>query len=171
MSCRDTNICRLKSQSLVHRTIEDEFYDLETFDAIKDFHQRAASYQACYNLVRENMHKDHMTLWQIIKQLRPKTDLALARLPPLMLDWLGADYASREELLIRGTIYPVIPFLVASAYCRRLNSAVRKGDFTEVVNGKRAIGGDSAGFLLAISQNFVQITVDCCNWGRDIVKG
>ncbi len=26
----------------VHRTIEDEFYDLETFESIKDFHQRRA---------------------------------------------------------------------------------------------------------------------------------
>jgi hypothetical protein len=115
------------------------------------------------------MHKDYMTPWQIIKQLRPKTDLALARLPPLMLDWLGADYATREELLIRGTIYPVIPFLVAWAYRRWLNGSAKKGDFTEVVNGKRAIGGDSAGFLLAILQNFVGITVDCCNRGRNIV--
>ena len=40
-----------------------------------------------------------------------------------------------------------------------------------MVNGKRAIGGDSAGFLLGILQNFAGITVDCCNWGRDIVKG
>jgi len=67
-----------------------------------------------------------------------------------MLDWLGADYATREELLIRGTIYPVIPLLVASAYRRRLNGGVRKGDSTDVVNRKRAIGGDSAGFLPAI---------------------
>jgi len=35
----------------VHRTIEDEFYDIENFESIKDFHQRVASYQANYNLV------------------------------------------------------------------------------------------------------------------------
>jgi hypothetical protein len=29
----------------VHRTIEDEFYDLENFEGIRDFHQRAAGYQ------------------------------------------------------------------------------------------------------------------------------
>ena len=61
-------------------------------------------------------------------------------------------------------------FLVASAYRRRLNGAVKKGDSTDVVNGKRAIGGDSAGFLLGILQNFVGITIDCCNWGRNNVK-
>ena len=28
----------------VHRAIEDEFYDLEVFEGIKDFHRRVASY-------------------------------------------------------------------------------------------------------------------------------
>ena len=94
----------------VHRTVEDEFYDLENFEDIRDFHQRIASYQAWYNLVRANMNKDDMSPWQIIKKLRPKTDLKLARLPPLMLDWLGPDYATREELLLRGYDLPCYPF-------------------------------------------------------------
>ena len=69
----------------VHSTIEDEFYDLENFQSIKDFHQRVASYQAWYNLVRVNSNKDYKTPWQIIKELRPKTDLALARMPPFKI--------------------------------------------------------------------------------------
>jgi transposase len=93
----------------VHRTIEDEFYDLENFQSIKDFHQRVASYQAWYNLVRVNSNKDYKTPWQIIKELRPKTDLALARLPPLMLDWLGPDYITREQLSLRGYDLPCYP--------------------------------------------------------------
>ena len=44
-------------------------------------------------------------------------------------------------------------FLVASAYRRRLNSAVKKGDSTDVVNGKMAIGGDSAGVFVG---NFIE---------------
>lgn len=93
----------------VHRTIEDEFYDIEPFESIKDFHQRVASYQAWYNLVRGNMHKDHKSPWQIIKELHPQTELSLARLPPLMLDWLGPDYATKEELLLRGYDLPCYP--------------------------------------------------------------
>lgn len=75
--------------------------------------------------------------------------------------------------VIRGMAFGSVvnEFPVASAYGRRLNIAVRKGDSTELVNGKRAIGRDLAGFLLVILQNFVGITVDCCNWGRNIVKG
>ena len=94
----------------VHRTIEDEFYDLENFENIRDFHQRVTSYQAWYNFVRVNMNKDYMSPWQIIEKLRPKTNLSLARLPPLMLDWLGPDYTTREELLLRGYDLPCYPF-------------------------------------------------------------
>ena len=98
----------------VHRTIEDEFYDLENFENIKDFHMRVASYQAWYNLVRVNMNKDYMSPWQIIEKLRPKTNLSLARLPPLMLDWLGPDYATREELLLRGYDLPCYPYILST---------------------------------------------------------
>ncbi len=56
----------------VHRTIEDEFFDLETFATAKDFHQRVAAYQAYYNLVRTNMNKKHQSPWQIIKINGPK---------------------------------------------------------------------------------------------------
>jgi len=93
----------------VHATIEDEFYDLENFEAVKDFHQRVSSYQVYYNLVRENSHKDNKSPWQIIKQIQPKMDPALAKLPALMLDWLGPDYITKDELLQRGYDLPCYP--------------------------------------------------------------
>jgi len=93
----------------VHATIESEFFDLENFSGIRDFHRRIASYQAWYNLLRPNMNKDNQSPWQIIRQLRPQTSSALARLPPLMLDWLGPDYATREELSLRGYDVPWYP--------------------------------------------------------------
>jgi len=75
----------------VHRTIEDEFFDLENFNGPDDFLQRVASYQAWYNLLRPNMNKDGQAPWQIIRNLRPQTNLRLPQLPPLMLDWLSPD--------------------------------------------------------------------------------
>ena len=95
----------------VHRTIEDEFYDLENFENIRDFHKRIGSYQSYYNLVRANMNKDYLSPWQIIKKEMPKMDISLARLPPLMLDWLGPDYATKEELLLRGYDLPCYPYV------------------------------------------------------------
>lgn len=93
----------------VHRTIEDEFYDIENFEGIKDFHQRVASYQGWYNLVRVNSNKDYKSPWQIIRELEPKMNIAIARLPPLMLDWLGPDYITRDELSQRGYHVPWLP--------------------------------------------------------------
>ena len=93
----------------VHNTIEKEFFDLENFENIKDFHQRVASFQACYNIVRENSNKDFKSPWQIIKNLRPKTPIELVRLPPIMLDWIGPDYITREELALRGYDVPWLP--------------------------------------------------------------
>jgi transposase len=93
----------------VHSTIESEFYDLENFEGIKDFHRRVASYQAWYNLVRENSNKDYKTPWQIIREFGPKIDPAIARLPPLMLDWLGPDYIAKEELSLGGYDVPCYP--------------------------------------------------------------
>ncbi len=93
----------------VHRTIEDEFYDLENFESVKDFHQRVASYQAWYNLVRLNSNKDYKSPWQIIRENNPKMNIELVRLPPLMLDWLGPDYITKEELVQRGYDLPCYP--------------------------------------------------------------
>ena len=93
----------------VHRTIEDEFFDLENFQSLRDFHQRVASYQAWYNLLRPNMNKDHLSPWQIIRTLQPKTTPQLPRLPPLMLDWLAPDYIERDEIKQRGYDVPWHP--------------------------------------------------------------
>ncbi len=93
----------------MHGTIEREFYDLENFEGVKDFHQRVASYQAWYNLVRPNSNKDYMTPMQIIKKVGDKIDPAVARLPPIMLDWLGPDYITRDELSLRGYDVPCYP--------------------------------------------------------------
>jgi hypothetical protein len=100
----------------VHRTIEDEFFDLENFENIGDFHRRVASYQAWYNLVRVNSHKDYKCPWQIISQLNPKMNIELAKLPPLMLDWLGPDYAAREDLSRRGYDVPWFPYFIKTYY-------------------------------------------------------
>ena len=93
----------------VHSTIELEFYDLENFESVRDFHQRVASYQAWYNIVRENSHKDFKSPWQIIKELNAKMNIELVRLPPIMLDWVSPDYITRDELDLRGYDVPCFP--------------------------------------------------------------
>ena len=98
----------------VHSTIESEFYDIEYFENIRDFHRRVASYQAWYNLIRENSNKDFKSPLQIIRKIGPNIDPAVARLPPLMLDWLGPDYITKDELSQRGYDVPCYPLTLHS---------------------------------------------------------
>jgi transposase len=93
----------------VHRTIEDEFFDLETFRDDKDFLRRIATYLAWYNIMRPNMNKDNLSPWQIIQRLRPSCSPNLPRLPPLMLDWLAPDYFERDEIRLGGYDVPCHP--------------------------------------------------------------
>jgi transposase len=117
----------------VHSTIESEFYDLESFESIRDFHRRVASYQAWYNLVRENSNKDYKTPLQIIKEVGPNIDPAVAKLPPLMLDWLGPDYITKDELLQRGYDVPCYPLFFTDTH--KQTSVIGPNIFLPVILG------------------------------------
>jgi hypothetical protein len=41
--------------------------------------------------------------------------IELAKFPPLMLDWMGPDYLTKEKFTLRGTMYHVIPVPTESA--------------------------------------------------------
>ena len=71
----------------VHRLIEDEFYDLETFRSRREFLAKACVYQCYFNLVRPNSHKGNLSPWQIVQQLDPRLPLKLCLLPPVFLDY------------------------------------------------------------------------------------
>ena len=76
--------------------------------------------------------------------------------PALMLDWLGPDYATREELLIRGYDLPCYPYKesyrVASGFflwlesdrcpgiVNKLNAAVRKRTYKDEAFFKQEAG-------------------------------
>ena len=71
----------------VHRLVEDEFFDLETFFSRGDFLAKAHTYQLYFNLVRPNSHKENLSPWQIIERLAPRSPLELCLLPPVFLDY------------------------------------------------------------------------------------
>ena len=75
----------------VHRLVEDEFFDLETFRSRPDFLAKAALYQLYFNLARPNSHKQNQTPWQIVQQLAPASPLNLCLLPPVFLDYYLND--------------------------------------------------------------------------------
>lgn len=65
----------------------------------------------------DNSNKDYKSPWQIIKELRTKMNIALARLPPVMLDRMGPDYITRDELSLRGYDVPWYPQNRAKLLC------------------------------------------------------
>src|SRR6266404_9987383 len=69
----------------VHRLVEDEFFDLESFHSRGDFLAKAFTYQLYFNLARPNSHKENQTPWQIIQRLAPRSPLELCLLPPVFL--------------------------------------------------------------------------------------
>ncbi len=75
-------------KTTVHRLIEDEFFDLESFSNRVDFLAKASLYQQLYfNLARPNSHKGGLSPWQILHQLDPRLPLDLCLLPPVFLDY------------------------------------------------------------------------------------
>ena len=75
----------------VHRLVEDEFFDLESFHSRSDFLAKAFTYQLYFNLVRPNSHKQNLSPWQIIERLAPRSPLQLCLLPPVFLDYYLKD--------------------------------------------------------------------------------
>ena len=75
----------------VHRLVEDEFFDLETFASRGEFLAKAQTYQHYFNLARPNSHKEFQTPWQIIERLAPRSPLQLCLLPPVFLDYYLND--------------------------------------------------------------------------------
>ena len=75
----------------VHRLVEDEFLDLETFHSRGPFLAKAHTYQLYFNLVRPNTHKENQSPWQIIERLAPRSPLPLCLLPPVFLDYYLND--------------------------------------------------------------------------------
>ncbi len=75
----------------VHRLVEDEFFDLETFTSRGEFLAKAHTYQLYFNLVRPNSHKENQSPWQIIERLAPRSPLELCLLPPVFLDYYIND--------------------------------------------------------------------------------
>ena len=75
----------------VHRLVEDEFFDLESFSSRGDFLAKARTYQLYFNLVRLNSHKQNLSPWQIVERLAPRSPLQLCLLPPVFLDYYLND--------------------------------------------------------------------------------
>ncbi len=91
----------------VHRLVEDEFFDRETFTGPTDFWAKVTTYWHYFNLVRPNRGKEWQSPLQILQRLAPQATGAL-------LNWRPLDLAKRHHLYLpkplnRGHDLPSFP--------------------------------------------------------------
>jgi transposase-like protein len=69
----------------VHRLVEDEFFDRETFGSKDDFWKKLTLYWYYFNIARPNRHKERKTPFQIITEQNPAILKSIAAWQPLDL--------------------------------------------------------------------------------------
>ena len=77
----------------VHRLVEDEFFDRETFTGAPDFWHKITTYWLYFNLVRPNRGKECQSPFQILETQAPI-------LTPALRTWLPLNLAQRHHLYL-----------------------------------------------------------------------
>ncbi len=68
-----------------HRLIEDEFYQVESFQDRSDFLPKAATYNLWFNTCRKNSYKGNRSPWEIVQARDPTLPPKIVAFPPLLL--------------------------------------------------------------------------------------
>jgi transposase len=92
----------------VHRLVEDEFFDRESFASPTEFWAKATTYWHYFNLARLNRGKEWQTPLQIIRRCGHHLDPAVARWRCLDLGSLHRQYFPRYPN--GGHLLPIDPF-------------------------------------------------------------
>jgi transposase-like protein len=72
-----------------HRIVEDEFYDIESFDRGEpEFLGKAYAYQLYFNYMRNNRYRENKSPLAILKERFPETNQGILNLPPVRLEGL-----------------------------------------------------------------------------------
>ena len=72
-----------------HRIVEDEFYDIETFERGEaEFLGKAYAYQLYFNYMRNNRYRENKSPVAILKERFPETNESILNLPPVRLEGL-----------------------------------------------------------------------------------
>jgi transposase len=93
----------------VHRLVEDEFFDRESFRDRAEFWAKATTYWHYFNLARPNRGKEWQSPHQIICRHAHHIDPAVARWQTLDLGLLLSQYFPRYAPHKRGQDLPIYP--------------------------------------------------------------
>jgi putative transposase len=71
-----------------HRIVEDELYDIETYENDVEFLGKAYAYQLYFNYIRKNRYRDNEAPVEILRERFPEMDEGVLNLPPIRLESL-----------------------------------------------------------------------------------
>jgi transposase len=95
----------------VHASIEQEFFDLETFASRQNFLDKVTLYQHYFNLARKNYSKGARTPLDILLEDSPHLDPAILLIPPVFYEHLLAQKIHALTSPRVGHDVPVLPDL------------------------------------------------------------
>ena len=80
-----------------HRIIEDELYDIESYDNGIEFLGKAYAYQLYFNYIRKNRYREHKSPVEILRERFPGMDEGVLNLPPIRLETLLEPCYKEED--------------------------------------------------------------------------
>jgi transposase InsO family protein len=96
-----------------HRIVEDELYEVESYNNQIEFLGKAYAYQLYFNYLRKNRYRDNKSPVEILKERFPNIDEGILNLPPIRLETLlDFDYNKKPK---PGYHVP-IPVLLSSFF-------------------------------------------------------
>ena len=106
----------------LHRRIEEEFFDLETFRDHTEFYAKASAWQLWWNCTRKNFYKGKRSPDDILLQDAPKRDPAVWLIPAIDL-----DRAMKKKMGTGGCYVPALPGFAPDLAHGRENSVIHSG--------------------------------------------
>ena len=71
-----------------HRIVEDELYEIESYENQIEFLGKAYAYQLYFNYIRKNRYRDNQSPVETLKDRFPEVDEGVLNLPPIRLEML-----------------------------------------------------------------------------------
>lgn len=79
-----------------HRIVEDELYEIESYDNRIEFLGKSYAYQLYFNYFRKNRYRENKSPVEILKERFSQIDEGVLNLPPIRLEYLlGLGYKDR----------------------------------------------------------------------------
>jgi transposase-like protein len=71
-----------------HRLVEDELYEIESYDNRIEFLGKVYAYQLYFNYIRKNRYRENKSPVEILRERFPQIDEGVLNLPPIRLETL-----------------------------------------------------------------------------------